>query len=686
MGKELFDNIPSKVADLLSDVKNGRIGLPDLQRPFVWKDNKVRELLDSMMKGYPIGYIMLWASPDDYENTGYIGKNDKMYKRPDDLVIDGQQRLTALLAAMYGVTIKDKNYKERKIRISFNPLTREFAVWTQAYERNPEWISEISSVFAADQEHNISKFRKAYIKTANEGRTKNNEPELTEDEEDIIEENINDLLNLGIYSLPTLKINSKADEEDVADIFVRVNSGGQNLTEKNFIETLIAVYDNDVHDKINKINSKADEEDVADIFVRVNSGGQNLTEKNFIETLIAVYDNDVHDKINKFCAESRIPANGTSFNQILQVDPSHLIRMSVGVGFRRARLRYAYMLLRGKNLKTGEITQDVREENLKIFKESLDMVTNLNNWHAFMNLFASAGYLKGSLVASSNAVVFSYVLYLIGKYDYKVSSVVNNWHAFMNLFASAGYLKGSLVASSNAVVFSYVLYLIGKYDYKVSSVELQKIIRKWIFMSTITGFYTGSTESEVEKQFADLRDVHNADEFVAYLNSVIANRFTDDYFEYSLPAELNSSSATSPAWYGYVAAINVLGTPMLFSTAPLSQYFVLGTSGDKNSVDKHHIFPKHYLEEIGYDNDRDRNQIANFTYLDYATNIDISDAPPAEYVGRYRDKLGEDGYKLACAQNALPENFEQLSYPEFLSQRRLLMAQIVKKAYNELNK
>lgn len=592
MGKELFDNIPSKVADILSDVKNGRVGLPDLQRPFVWQDNKVRELLDSMMKGYPIGYIMLWASPDDYENTVHIGKNEKIYKRPNDLVIDGQQRLTALLAAMYGVTIMDKNYKERAIRISFNPLTREFAVWTPAFEKNPEWISEISQVFAADEEHNISKFRKAYIKIVNEGRAKNNEEELTEDEEDRIEENINDLLNLGIYSLPTLKINSKANEENVADIFVRVNSGGQNLTEKNFIETLIAVY-----------------------------------------------DNAVHDKINKFCADSRIPANGTSFNQILQVDPSHLIRMSVGVGFRRARLRYVYMLLRGKNLKTGEITQNIREENLKIFKDSLDIVTNLNNWHAFMNLFASAGY-----------------------------------------------LKGSFVASSNAVVFSYVLYLIGKYDYKVSSVELQKIISKWIFMSTITGFYTGSTESQVEKQFADLRDVHNADEFVVYLDSVIANRFTDDYFEYSLPSELNSSSATSPAWYGYIAAINVLGTPMLFSTAPLSQYFILGTSGDKNSIDKHHIFPKNYLGKIGYNNDRDRNQIANFTYLDYATNIDISDAPPTEYVSRYRDKLGEEGYKLTCKQNALPENFEQLSYPEFLIKRRILMAQIVKKAYDKLNK
>ena len=85
-------------------------------------------------------------------------------------------------------------------------------------------------------------------------------------------------------------------------------------------------------------------------------------------------------------------------------------------------------------------------------------------------------------------------------------------------------------------------------------------------------------------------------------------------------------------------------------------------------------------------NDRDRNQIANFTYLDYTTNIDISDEAPAEYVSRYREKLGEEGYRLACAQNALPENFEQLPYPEFLKQRRLLMAQIVKKAYSELDK
>ena len=590
MGKELFDNIPSKVEDLLRDVELGKIGLPDLQRPFVWSDSKVRNLLDSMLKGYPIGYIMLWSSPDEYDNAKQIGGNEKTYKEPDDLVIDGQQRLTALLAALHGTKVRDKNYQERTIRISFNPLTREFAVWTQAYEKNTEWISSVSSVFEADWDHSVSKFRKAFIRQANEGRERNGRPALTDEEEDLIEENLNDLLNLGIYTLPTLKINSKADEEDVAEIFVRVNSGGTKLTEKNFIETLLAVF-----------------------------------------------DNEVHTRIDRFCAESRVPKDGTAYNQIIEVDPSHLIRIAVGVGFRRARLKYAYMLLRGKDLTTGITSAETREENLGKFKDALDLALNLNNWHAFLNLFGKAGY-----------------------------------------------LKGSIVASTNAVVFSYVLYLIGKYDYKVPAFELNKIITKWIFMATITGFYTGSTESEVEKQFADLREVKTAEGFVSYLESTIATRFTDDFFAFNLPSSLEGSSASSPSWFGYIASLIVLGTPMLFSTSPLAQYFAIGTSGKKNAIDKHHIFPKNYLTKIGYDNDRERNQIANFTYLDYNTNIEIGDKAPAEYVSAYREKLGEEGYAKSCRDNALPLDFEKLEYPDFLAQRRVLMANIVKKAYEKL--
>ena len=108
MAQELFERVDRKVGNLLDDVINGRIGLPDLQRPFVWADAKVRNLFDSMMKGFPIGYVMLWASPADYTNTKSIGVGEKEFKRPDDLVIDGQQRLTSLLAAMTGMEVLDK--------------------------------------------------------------------------------------------------------------------------------------------------------------------------------------------------------------------------------------------------------------------------------------------------------------------------------------------------------------------------------------------------------------------------------------------------------------------------------------------------------------------------------------------------------------------------------------------------
>ncbi len=162
--------------------------------------------------------------------------------------------------------------------------------------------------------------------------------------------------------------------------------------------------------------------------------------------------------------------------------------------------------------------------------------------------------------------------------------------------------------------------------------------------------------------------------------------FTDDYFRVSLVKDLETSSTASPAWRAYLASMNVLGYPMLFSNTPLSKYFTIGAHGTKSSIDIHHIFPKHYLQELGITNDRDRNQIANYAYLDYNSNIDISDNPPADYVDNYRKKLGEDGYREACRQNALPENFENLEYFDFLEKRRVLMAEMIKEAYIKLSK
>lgn len=591
MAREIFTQINRTVFELLTDVSNGRIGLPDLQRPFVWKDSKVRNLLDSMLKGFPIGYIMLWESPSDYENKSHIGIEDKAFTQPRDLVIDGQQRLTALLAAIKGIKIRDVEYKERNIKISFNPLTREFAVWSQAYDRSAEWISLISTAFEAAVQHKETYFRREFIKNLNETREKNQMTVLTDEEEIRIEENLSDLLDLLYYQIPTLQVRAAASEEDVAEIFVRVNSGGQKLTEKNFIETLLSVY-----------------------------------------------DNGIHKNINDFCRDSRIPKDGTSFNHIIEVDPVHLIRATVGLAFGRARLRYAYLLLRGKDLNTQKNSTETRAVNLKAFRDALAIVTNLNNWHAFMNIMAAAGY-----------------------------------------------LRKSLVSSENAVIFSYMLYLLGKTKFGVKPLELRKLMTRWIFMTTITGYFTDSAESTVEGLLTDMRNLSKPDEFINVLDREINNKFTDDYFNSNLTRDLITSSTYSPIWKGYIAALNVLHHNVLFCTIPTVAFLTPGTNGTKSALDVHHIFPKNYLAKLGIIDDRERNQIANYTYLDYQTNIDISDGAPRVYSAKQRERLGEEHYIMSLAQNAIPYNFEQLEYHEFLDKRRRLMAEIIRKAYNKLS-
>lgn len=592
MAKEIFTHINRKVGELLSDVSSGRIGLPDLQRPFVWSDTKVRNLLDSMLKGFPIGYIMLWESPNDFENKSQIGTNNKEFIQPRDLVIDGQQRLTALLAAIKGIKVKDSDYKERNIKISYNPLTREFAVWSQAYERSAEWISAVSSAFEAAERREEPRFRRAFIKNINEVRERNRQPPLTDNEEISIEENLGDLLDLIYYQLPTLEVRAVASEEDVAEIFVRVNSGGQKLTEKNFIETLLSVY-----------------------------------------------DNDIHKRINTFCLESRVPKDNTSFNHIIEADPVHLIRAAVGLAFGRAKLGYAYKLLRGRDLETKKTTQETQIENLRLFREALDVVMNLNNWHTFMNIMAGAGY-----------------------------------------------LRKSLVSSQNAVVFSYMFYLIGKTQFHVKPLDLRKIMTRWIFMATITGYFTDSPESAVESVLNDMRGLSSPEDFISLLDREIRTRFTDDYFNSNLRHELVTSSTVSPTWKGYLAALNVLHHNVLFSTIPTVAFLTPGANGMKSALDVHHIFPKNYLTKMGYDNDRDRNQIANYTYLDFQTNIDISDDAPSLYSAKQRELMGDDAYALSLEQNAIPSGFETMTYEKFLEERRKLMANIIRKAYDFLSK
>lgn len=589
MRNSIYTPVNLEVGNILKDVRSGKIGLPDLQRPFVWKNDKVRDLLDSMMKGYPIGYIMLWESPaDGAGKTEAIGANEKSYASPKELVIDGQQRLTALLAAFYGIAVKDKYFKERQIRIAFDPVDKIFKNADASTDRDPRFVSAVSEVFEANRLNQLSKFRRRFIKELNESNDKKGFEELSDEEEDLIETGLNDLLSLERYYLPTLNITANADEEMVSDIFVRVNSQGQALKQDDFIMTLLSVY-----------------------------------------------EPEMREHIEAFCESSHIPAENTSYNPLIAVSPTHLIRTTVGVGFKRGRLRYAYQILRGRDLKTKETTPETRAENFERFGKALDLVLDLNNWHAFINTLSEAGY-----------------------------------------------INSDQVSSSNALFFNYAFYLIGKYEFKMEPLRVKRLIRRWYFASALTAFYVGSFESDFEQQLTDIAKLNDADEFESYFERSIEALLTDDYFRITLPASLDANEATGPTWQGFVASQIVLGAKALFSTVPLSQLVGPYSSGTKKAVDKHHIFPDNYLKELGMLSDRSNR--ANFTYVDYQNNIYISDDPPAEYVKRYRGDLGEEAYLKACREHALPIGFENMSYEDFLRDRRKLMSELVKDAFAKL--
>jgi len=132
----------SAVSALLADVQQDKIAIPELQRPFVWDSVKVRDLLDSLYKGYPVGYLITWQSIGARLKGGTVAAHQQ-------ILIDGQQRVTALRAAVAGLKVINKRYKSIRITIAFNPITEEFATATPVIRKDPQWISDVSEIFTA---------------------------------------------------------------------------------------------------------------------------------------------------------------------------------------------------------------------------------------------------------------------------------------------------------------------------------------------------------------------------------------------------------------------------------------------------------------------------------------------------------------------------------------------------------
>ena len=589
---QIFSTTTFTVNQLIEKIDTGELGLPELQRPFVWKDSKVRDLFDSMLHGYPIGYLMLWECPT-LEKKKIIGTEEHSYESPKEVIIDGQQRLTSLFAVIKGKKVLNSKKKKKAIVISFSPIQGAFEVGTSATKRDPEWIYNISEAYNTSS----FKFINSFIKKLSEYREKNGE-ELTEGEQEIISDNINALINLKDCTLPVFSIKAYAEEEDVSEIFVRVNSGGVSLKQNDFILTLLSLY----------------------------------------------WD-EGRKEIERFSQESTYPQKGkpTSYNQITEVTAQDIIRVVMAYAFDRGRLKYGYKLLRGADFdKKGAIDIALRDERFEILKEKLPDVLDVHTWHEFLKAVMSAGYLSGDMILSGNTIFYAYAFYLIANHRFG-ASVNDNKH----------------------------------------------LTALWIFFTLLTSIYTGSFESAVEGHLNSIKEIETFEEYKKFIVDRVEERLTNDYFDITLIGSegLAVSGKGNNAWNAYVASLNILQERVLFSKSSMlvSKLFEVGVDGNRKSLEKHHLFPKKYLKTLNY-RDKEINQMANYAYIEWTDNAEILDEAPSKYYPIICEGRTEEEILAMEKANALPHGWENMTYEEFLFERRKLMAEKIKEAFEVLKK
>jgi hypothetical protein len=583
--KTCFKRVDYDLSGLLHYIDIGDIGLPDIQRPFVWSNSKVRDLFDSMYHGFPVGYLLFWENAQT-NTVKQIGIGSKQHTVPSRLIVDGQQRLTSLYAVFRGRKVIDEDYKEREIEIAFRPRDGKFEVADAAIRRDPEWIPNISELWATGK--SSYQLVKGFLQSLGA------KTQLTDAEEEEISHNLDRLFDLQKYPFTALEIAPTVEEEQVADIFVRINSEGVKLNQADFILTLLSVF----------------------------------------------WDEGRHE-LERFCRASRqpsAPGKGASpFNHFIRPDPDQLLRVSVALGFYRGRLKSVYQVLRGKDLETGAYSAERRESQFDVLKDAQAKVLDLTHWHQFLSS-------------------------LIG----------------------AGFRSGEMVSSQNALLYAYAFYLLGRTRYGVQEHKLQKIIGRWFFFTSLTGRYTSSPETIMDSDLNKLKVVNTSAEFVSVLDAMMASELTNDFWGITLPANLDSSSARNPELFAFVASQNRLGASVLFSHKKVGDLIDPALQTKKKALERHHLFPRGWLEKQGIADLKVINQVANFSLLEWPDNISIGEAPPYEYVPKIRQRFSSSEWDQMEELHALPKGWEQMDYDTFLTERRRLMAALIRRGFETL--
>lgn len=378
------------IETILAYVDSGEIAIPEIQRPFVWDATKVRDLMDSLYQGYPIGYLIAWRNPNVKLKDGSTSDGKKV-------LIDGQQRVTALTAAILGQYVVNQEYRQVKIKIAFHPLDERFEVSNPAIQKDVKWIADISPLINGSQ--GLIKSVKGYC-SAN--------PDADPDK---VEETFTNLMQITKKQIGLIELSSDLDIEIVTEIFIRINSKGVVLSQADFAMSKIASNDAYGGSTLRK---------AIDYFCHLSVAPE------FYTTIV-----DMDQEFAQTSYLHKMAWLKNENNDLYDPQYSDLLRVAFISEFERGKFSDLVSLLSGRNFVTRQYEESIAQDSFEKLGRGVENFINETHFKRFLMIIRSAGFIDSRLLRSQNVLNFAYTLYLkLRGMDYpahKIESYVRRW-------------------------------------------------------------------------------------------------------------------------------------------------------------------------------------------------------------------------------------------------------------------
>lgn len=383
MNGEKFTLMQYSISAILGLIEAEDFVIPEIQRPFVWKRSQVRDLMDSLYNGYPTGYIITWKNPDVQTKDGGKANGKKV-------LIDGQQRVTALMAAIAGREVLDEDFNLDRIKIAFNPLATEkskhFAVQDASHLKDKKWIPDISILFARDFKQRA--FENEYARL---------NPEVDLDE---LSETLGKLKGIANRQIGVIELDHSLDIDEVTDIFIRINSKGTSLSQSDFVMSKMAA---DIEHGGNMLRKTVDY--FCHLAAKPEFYSQMIRDKDFQSSLYA----------------DRIKWLAKDYDDIYDPDYGDMLRVSFMHQFRRGKLADLVSLLSGRDFETKEYRDDIIDTSYQKLEKGIQNFVNEYNFAQFIMAIKGAGFISNKLLNSAMTLDFAYTLYLMLLEDSTIS-------------------------------------------------------------------------------------------------------------------------------------------------------------------------------------------------------------------------------------------------------------------------